>query len=63
MAKTTRKRATKKPTRKNKLGVANSLVNNINAKKRKGKSRPKSKSTVSKKAYRDMQNNWGKAKA
>jgi hypothetical protein len=31
----------------NKLGVKNSLVNNINAKKKAGTSKPKSKSTVS----------------
>jgi hypothetical protein len=49
--------ATKK---KNKLGVKNSLVNNINARKKKGKSRPKKKSTVSKKSYGKMENNWGK---
>ena len=36
----------------------NSLVNNINRRKRAGKSRPKSKSTVSKTAYRDMQQGW-----
>lgn len=47
-------------TKKNKNGVKNSLVNNINARKRKGTSRPKKKSTVSKKAYGDMKNNWGK---
>lgn len=50
----------KKAKKTNKLGVKNSLVNNINAKKKKGTSKPKSKSTVSKKAYKDMQNNWGK---
>jgi hypothetical protein len=36
----------------------NSLVNNINRRKRAGKSRPKSKSTVSKQAYRDMKQGW-----
>jgi hypothetical protein len=36
------------------------LVNNINARKKKGKSRPKSKSKVAKKSYKNMQNNWGK---
>ena len=45
-------------TAKNKLGVKNSLVNNINARKKKGVSRPKKKSTVSKKAYKKMENNW-----
>ena len=49
-------------TKKNKLGVKNSLVNNINAKKKRGTSRSKKKSTVSKSAYKKMQNNWGKAK-
>jgi hypothetical protein len=36
----------------------NSLVANINRRKRKGTSRPKSRSTVSKKSYRDMQRGW-----
>lgn len=36
----------------------NSLVRNINRRKRKGTSRPKSRSTVSKKSYRDMQRGW-----
>jgi hypothetical protein len=48
-------------TKKNKLGVKKSLANNINARKKKGVSRPKKKSTV-KDAYRDMQENWGKKK-
>lgn len=47
---------------KNKNGVKNSLVNNINARKKKGKSRPKKKSTVSKSAYKAMKNNWGRSK-
>ena len=54
--------ATAKKTKKNKLGVKNSLVNNINAKKKKGTKTGKSKSTVSKKAYEDMENNWKKDK-
>ena len=41
---------------KNKLGVQNSLVNNINAKKK--SSKPKSKSTVSKEAYDKMKKGW-----
>jgi len=45
-------------TKKNKLGVKNSLVNNINARKKKKVSRPKKKSTVTKKAYKKMKNNW-----
>jgi hypothetical protein len=55
------KKAAKKSSGKtNKLGVKNSLVNNINAKKKKGTSRPKSKSTVSKKSYKKMEDNWDK---
>jgi hypothetical protein len=46
------------PRGPNKLGVTNSLVNNINARKKKGISRSKKKSTVSKKAYNKMQQNW-----
>ncbi len=44
----------------NKLGVKNSLVNNINAKKKKGTSKDKKDSTVSKEDYKEMENNWGK---
>ncbi|MEP6748929.1 MAG: hypothetical protein ABJB86_14455 [Bacteroidota bacterium] len=47
---------------KNKLGVKNSLVNNINAKKKAGTSNSEKKSTVSKKSYQKMENNWGKTK-
>jgi hypothetical protein len=36
----------------------NSLVNNINRRKRAGKSRPKSRSTVSKQSYGEMQKGW-----
>jgi hypothetical protein len=49
-----------KNTKKNKLGVKNSLVNNIKARKEKGLSRSKKKSTVSKKAYTKMESNWKK---
>ena len=38
----------------------NSLVNNINKKKKAGTSKPKSKSTVSKKAYGEMKKGWKK---
>ncbi|MDY7231988.1 hypothetical protein [Hyalangium rubrum] len=38
----------------------NSLVENINRRKRAGTSRSKRKSTVSKKAYRNMQRGWPK---
>ena len=41
----------------------NSLVANINRKKRAGTSRPKSKSTVSKKSYAAMQKGWPKKKS
>jgi hypothetical protein len=46
--------------RTNKLGVKNSLVNNINARKKKKTSRPRKKSTISRKAYSDMKSSWGK---
>ncbi|MEP6927209.1 MAG: hypothetical protein ABI834_06205 [Ginsengibacter sp.] len=69
MAKAAKKMSQKKSpakkavTKKNKLGVKNSLVNNINAKKKKGTSRPKSKSSVSKKTYSEMEHKWeGKSK-
>ncbi len=59
MAKATRKSGAKKAgAKKNKLGVKNSLVNNINAKKKKGTSKPKEKSTISKKSYSDMEDKW-----
>jgi hypothetical protein len=51
---TTKKSSPAKKTEKN------SLVKNINAKKKAGTSNSKSKSTVSKKAYSDMEKNWGK---
>ena len=40
----------------------NSLVNNINKKKKEGTSKSKSKSTISKKSYDDMKKNWGDEK-
>jgi len=46
----------------NKLGVKNSLVNNINARREKGVSRSKKDSTISDKSYSKMQDNWGKKK-
>ncbi|MCH5685938.1 hypothetical protein LWM68_17815 [Niabella sp. W65] len=49
-------------TKTNKLGVKNSLVNNINARKEKGVSRSKADSTISKKAYEDMQTQWSRKK-
>ncbi len=58
----TKSAAKKAPAKKNKLGVKNSLVNNINAKKEKGTSKSPKKSTVSKESYEDMQDNWGKKK-
>jgi len=38
----------------------NSLVNNINKRKKAGTSRSKKNSTISPKAYRDMQRGWKK---
>ena len=62
MAKAAKKKAAAKKssgtTKKNKLGVKNSLVNNINAKKKKGTSHSKKDSTVSKESYDDMQHDW-----
>jgi hypothetical protein len=60
MATATKKKsaASKGTTKKNKLGVKNSLVNNINAKKKKGTAKSKKDSTVSKEAYRDMEQGW-----
>lgn len=52
--------APKKKT--NKLHVENSLVNNINARKEKGISRSRKKSTVAKKSYDQMKDNWGRKK-
>ena len=40
----------------------NSLAANINRRKRKGTSRPKSRSTVSKKSYREMRQGWPHSK-
>ena len=55
--------ATSKKTKTNKLGVKNSLVNNINARKEKGVTRSKADATVSKKSYEDMQNKWKSKKS
>jgi hypothetical protein len=45
---------TKKATKKN------SLVNNINRRKKSGTSRSKKQSTVSKSSYQEMQSGWSK---
>ena len=62
MAKTASKKASEKKSagtaKKNKLGVKNSLVNNINAKKKKGESHSKKDSTISKESYEKMENHW-----
>lgn len=58
--KETAKKSAAKATKKNKLGVKNSLVNNINARKKKGISRSKNKSTVARKSYKEMENDWQK---
>ena len=47
--------------KKNKLGVKNSLANNINARKKKGISR-KENSKVDRKQYDLMEKNWNKSK-
>ena len=47
----TRKKSARKSTK-------NSLVNNINRRKRAGNSRPKANSTVSKASYREMRKGW-----
>ena len=52
------KTATKKTSAKNKLGVKNSLVNNINARKKKGISRSKKKRTIDKEQYDAMEHHW-----
>jgi len=57
-----KKKSKKRITKKNKLGVKNSLVNNINARKKKGISRSKKKSKIGKKAYKKMKTNWGENK-
>ena len=59
----TKKSASKKSSgKKNKLGVKNSLVNNINAHKKRGDSKSKKKSDVDKKQYKKMEDGWGKDK-
>ena len=40
----------------------NSLVNNINKKKKSATSKSKRKSTISKKVYDEMKKNWGQDK-
>jgi hypothetical protein len=52
--------ATIKKAAKKSTPQKNSLVKNINTKKKAGTSASKSKSTVSKKAYKEMENDWGK---
>jgi hypothetical protein len=65
---TPKKKAAKKTTSKkkavgtNKLGVKNSLVNNINKRKEKGIARSKKRKTVDTKSYKKMEDNWGKKK-
>jgi hypothetical protein len=63
----TKKRKTKHSTKKhrksgkkkkNKLGVVNSLVNNINARRKKHIGRSKKKKTVSKRSYHQMKKKW-----
>ena len=63
LKKTAKKAPPKKGTKsKNKLGVKNSLVNNINARKKKNMSRNKKDSTIDKEQYDDMEKGWDKPK-
>ncbi len=48
----------KKSERANKLGVKNSLVNNINARKEKDISRDKKDSTIDDESYKRLEGNW-----
>lgn len=57
----TKKRASKRASAK-KSRPKKSLVENINRRRRAGKSRPKSRSTVSEQAYREMEEGWPKRK-
>jgi hypothetical protein len=54
--------AKEKKTKEDVPPKTKSLVENINAKKKAGTSATKSKSTVTDKAYKDMENNRGKNK-
>jgi hypothetical protein len=49
--------------KKKKSASKSSLVGNINKRKRAGKSRPKSRSTVSTEAYDQMEKGWPKKRA
>ncbi|MDB4942553.1 MAG: hypothetical protein JWP97_2087 [Labilithrix sp.] len=53
--------AARKKTAKKKTGRKSSLVENINKRKKAGKSRPKSAHTVSDAAYGEMKKGWPKA--
>ena len=53
-----KKNSASSSAKKNKLGVKNSLVNNINARKEKGRSRSKKKSTISRDSYKHMEEGW-----
>jgi hypothetical protein len=44
------------------MAAKKGLLYNINRRKAAGTSRPKSKSTVSKKSWADMKSNWGRRK-
>jgi hypothetical protein len=44
------------------MAKKNSLVNNINKRKKAGKSRPKSKSSVGKESYSEMEKGWSSKK-
>lgn len=44
------------------MAAKKGLLYNMNKRKAAGTSRPKSRSTVSEKAWSDMKNNWGRGK-
>lgn len=52
------KKSENKKTEPKKDTEKNSLVNNINKKKKAGTSKPKSESTVSDENFHDMKTNW-----
>lgn len=58
-----RKTAAKRKTAKKTAAPKNSLVANINRRKKAGKSRSKKNSTISKAAYDEMQEGWPDSKA
>ncbi len=58
-----RRKPGKSGAKSGKKGAKNSLVANINRRKKAGKSRKKKDSTVSREAYSEMQKGWPKKKS